>query len=76
MLRCHVFYRTPELVRIAAGENLALTPASDVYQLGLVLYKGITGFNPQLPFKEKFTEPIQLDVRRIPGVAGRVSMRC
>jgi eukaryotic-like serine/threonine-protein kinase len=32
------FYRTPELVRIANGENAILTAASDIYQLGLVLY--------------------------------------
>ena len=41
------FYRTPELVRIARGENIRLTVASDIYQLGLVLYRSLTGFNPQ-----------------------------
>jgi len=64
------FYRTPELVRIAAGENVALTPASDIYQLGSVLYRSITGFNPQKPFQKIFTEPIELDVRPILGAAG------
>ena len=40
-------YRTAELVRIARGENIRLTVASDIYQLGLVLYRSLTGFNPQ-----------------------------
>jgi eukaryotic-like serine/threonine-protein kinase len=40
------FYRTPELVRIANNEKLALTVASDIYQLGLVLYRSVTRFNP------------------------------
>jgi serine/threonine protein kinase len=43
------FYRTPELVRFARGEKLELTPASDIYQLGLVLYRSITGYNPNSP---------------------------
>jgi serine/threonine protein kinase len=64
------FYRTPELVRIASGEKINLTPASDIYQIGLVLYRCITGFNPQKPFDDDFTEPIELDVRQIQGAGG------
>ena len=67
------FYRTPELVRIASGEKINLTPASDIYQIGLVLYRCITGFNPQKPFDDDFTEPIELDVRQIQG-AGRARL--
>jgi serine/threonine-protein kinase len=36
------FYRTPELVRIARGDNVPITPASDIYQLGLVFYRSLT----------------------------------
>jgi serine/threonine-protein kinase len=64
------FYRTPELVRIANGEKLEVTPASDIYQLGLVLYRCVTGFNPQRPFEKDFREPIILDVRPISGIGG------
>jgi eukaryotic-like serine/threonine-protein kinase len=63
------FYRTPELVRIARGENVKLTVASDIYQLGLVLYRAVTGFNPQLPPKKDVREDIDLDVRSIQGIA-------
>jgi serine/threonine protein kinase len=63
------FYRTPELVRIARGENIKLTVASDIYQLGLVLYRAVTGFNPQLPPKKDVREDIKLDVRPIQGIA-------
>lgn len=64
------FYRTPELVRIASGEEIEITPASDIYELGLVLYRCVTGFNPQRPFEKNFSEPIILDVRPISGVVG------
>lgn len=64
------FYRTPELVKIAQGENVTLTVASDIYQLGLVLYRCLTGFNPQQPHKTDSCEPIELDVRDIAGCAG------
>ena len=61
------FYRTPELVRIARGEKVALTVHSDIYQLGLVLYRSLTGFNPQKPPKEDVREEIELDLRPIQG---------
>jgi serine/threonine protein kinase len=66
------FYRTPELVRIAGGEAIEITPASDIYQLGLVLYRCVTSFNPQRPFEKDFKEPIILDVRPISGVTGHL----
>lgn len=64
------FYRTPELVRIARGEKVKLTVASDIYQLGLVLYRSVTGFNPQLPPEEDAREDIKLDVRPIQAAGG------
>jgi eukaryotic-like serine/threonine-protein kinase len=64
------FFRTPELVAIARGDKVDLTTASDIYQLGSVLYRCVTNFNPQRPPKETFTEDIELDVRPIPGVGG------
>lgn len=63
------FYRTPELVRIARGDKIKLTVASDIYQLGLVLYRAVTGFNPQLPPEKDVKEDIRLDIRPISGVA-------
>lgn len=62
------FYRTPELVRIARGESVKLTVASDIYQLGLVLYRAVTGFNPQLP-PDNIRDDIKLNLRPIPGAA-------
>lgn len=63
------FYRTPELVEIARGKKISLSPASDVYQLGLVLYRCITGFNPQKPPVNDIREEIELDVRPVVGAA-------
>lgn len=63
------FYRTPELVRIARGEDVILTVASDIYQLGTVLYRAVTGFNPQ-QIPRDVREDIALDVRPIPGIGG------
>jgi serine/threonine protein kinase len=52
-------YRTPELVRhINTGE--LPTAKSDIYQLGLVLYKLFTGINPQQACQQK-TDDIVLD---------------
>lgn len=64
------FYRTPELVDIANRKKVRLTPASDIYQIGLVLYRSLTGFNPQKPPGNNITAPISLDIRDIAGVAG------
>jgi eukaryotic-like serine/threonine-protein kinase len=63
------FYRTPELVSRARGDGTALTTASDIYQLGTVLYEVITGFNPQAQ-PEELTDPIALNVREIRGECG------
>lgn len=63
------FYRTPELVKIARGEKISLTPASDIYQLGLVLYRAITGFNPQKPPAKGIADDIEMDVRPVVGAA-------
>jgi serine/threonine-protein kinase len=64
------FHRTPELVAIARNEGSKLTPASDIYQLGLVLYRALTGFNPQKQPINAATDEIQLDIRTIPGACG------
>jgi eukaryotic-like serine/threonine-protein kinase len=63
------FYRTPELVLRAQGDKNPLTSASDIYQLGTVLYEVITGFNPQSSPNE-LTDQIQLTLREIPGECG------
>ncbi|UWR10611.1 serine/threonine-protein kinase [Sulfitobacter mediterraneus] len=62
------FYRTPELVNIARGVSVELTPASDIYQLGLVLYRSLTGYNPQIR-PANVTDEIVLDIRKIEGVS-------
>lgn len=62
------FHRTPELVAIAKGEKIELSPASDIYQLGLVLYRCLTGFNPQKR-PQSVTDDIELDVRNLAGAA-------
>lgn len=64
------FHRTPELVAIARGADMVLTPASDIYQLGLVLYRAITGFNPQKPPNDDIRDDIELDLRAILGAGG------
>ena len=61
------YYRTPELVQIASGTSVSITPASDIYQLGLVLYRAITGFNPQKPPASGISDAIQMDVRPVLG---------
>ena len=63
------FYRTPELVKIARNEKINLTVASDIYQLGLVLYRSVTGFNPLVPPKKDIREEIELDIRPILGAS-------
>ena len=64
------FHRTPELVAIAKGEKVELSPASDIYQLGLVLYRCLTGFNPQKR-PHSVTDAIELDVRKLTGAASQ-----
>lgn len=64
-----MFYRTPELVQLARGEKAHLTVASDIYQLGLVLYRSLTGFNPQKRPRD-VRDNIELDVRPVEGAAG------
>lgn len=60
------FYRTPELVAFAKDGNQKITVASDIFQLGSLLYEAMTGFNPQKPPKNNdITKPIELDVRNI-----------
>lgn len=69
------FYRTPELVSRARGEHTVLTVKSDIYQLGLVLYRAVTGFNPQKALQKAFKvdplEDIELDLRPIAGSGGK-----
>ena len=65
------FYRTPELVSRARGEHTVLTVKSDIYQLGLVLYRAVTGFNPQKPPKDSSLEDIEIHLRPIVGSGGR-----
>jgi serine/threonine protein kinase len=62
-------YRTPELVSRARGENVELTPASDIYQFGTVLYELLTTFNPQRS-PEQIIDPISIDIRGIHGEFG------
>jgi serine/threonine-protein kinase len=63
------FYRSPELVRRAKGDKSPLTPASDIYQLGSVLYEVITGYNPQGRPNE-LTDDIKLNLKRVRGSCG------
>lgn len=63
------YYRTPELVRVAKGEQISLTTSSDIFQLGLVLYHSITGFNPQKPPNGGIISDIEMDIRPVVGAA-------
>jgi eukaryotic-like serine/threonine-protein kinase len=63
------FYRTPELVKRAKGDQTPLTTASDVYQLGTIFHDVITGFNPQeRPIQ--VTDDIILTIKDIRGEYG------
>lgn len=63
-------YRTPELIERAKGDkSVELTTASDIYQIGTVLYELVTGKNPQ-KIVNNITDPIQLDLRTIQGDVG------
>jgi len=63
------FYRTPELVSRARGGNNNVTTASDIFQLGTIIYEITTGFNPQQQPVE-LTDDIVFDARPISGDQG------
>ena len=63
------FYRTPELVKRARGDQTPLTTASDIYQLGTVFYEVITGFNPQ-ERPDQISDDIILTTKDIRGECG------
>ena len=63
------YYRTPDLVSYLKGDS-GISTKSDVFQLGLVLARLFTGWNPEKSSKE-FTDPVELEpVRRIPSKLG------
>lgn len=63
------FYRTPELVAYARGED-SLDLRSDIFQLGLVIAQMFTGRNP-LIYKQDGLSDVELeDIGHIPGKHG------
>ena len=62
-------YRTPELVERARTTTTPVDAASDIYQMGTVLYELLTWWNPQKR-PTKITDPIVLDIRDIRGKQG------
>lgn len=66
------FYRTPDLVDYLNGGPMP-TPASDVFQLGLVLAEVFSGSNPQQPMEGgDYSAPVRLaPIGYIPGGLGR-----
>lgn len=67
-------YRTPELVQRVSDNTVQITPASDIYQFGTVLYELLTSFNPQKQ-PEAISDPIELDLRDIRGGEGTYLIR-
>ena len=67
-------YRTPELVQRVSDSTVQITPASDIYQFGTVLYELLTSFNPQKQ-PETISDPIELDLRDIRGSEGTYLIR-
>lgn len=62
-------YRTPELIERARGKDVDITPASDIFQMGSILYEMLTEYNPQ-NFVEDITDDLTVDIRYIDGVQG------
>ncbi|WP_196426908.1 serine/threonine protein kinase [Paenibacillus validus] len=65
-----VRYRTPDLIQ-AAIDGTPPTTASDIYQVGLVLYEMCTGWNPQKQVLPKdILSPIEISPLRISWTKG------
>jgi serine/threonine protein kinase len=65
------YYRTPDLVKYAKGEA-SLTPASDVFQLGLVSAEMFTGKNP-LKRSNEILDPVDVDtLQNVAGQSGEL----
>ena len=64
------FYRTPDLVKYANHEA-PVTPASDIFQLGLVAAEIFTGRNPLKGTRDLYA-PVELEpLRELPGNLAR-----
>jgi serine/threonine protein kinase len=63
------FYRTPDLVKYAKKE-CSLTPASDIFQLGLVAAEMFTGRNPLKKCQNKLDDVVLEDINIVEGQHG------
>lgn len=63
------YYRTPDLVAYTKGEA-ALTTASDVFQLGLVLAELFSGRNPCKVPNDKLDPVVLEQIGKVPGELG------